>query len=422
MTAGALWVSDEVDVLTGGRSSQSWAAVDLTIRLNDVRPGDLFFASPEDDLSYAFDQGAAAAVVAAHQNVPAHIAAAYPLVKVPCVYEALRALARAARFRTHSVVVAVQGYEQRRAFSRALGAVADYYEGGRHLSSSMAAMPEICDFSLFSLSPALQPDIVVIDKPASLRACGLFEQMPAGGVVLLNADDPAHIDVLAAAKAAGLKSILRYTNSENAAVEACVIDRVRADNGVRTLCRVLGQEVVVQTASETAPHMPMKLQPMGMLLAAMSVIKLSDMRLRHCAQTMAEAYMASVDLRKPAGHAKQVALFKTGGAFVDEALLRVRNMVDTGFGRRTLVLEQGAPSARVADFSLPSRLGGQDVVCASKKISVFKNARSAAQDLIKGAKLQHIVPEVLAPGDYVVFKSSSDASGTVFSEALRVHA
>ncbi|GEM_PF-4352675 len=424
MGLNALWVSNEVEVITGGRSTMPWEAVDLTIRQDDVRPGDLFFASPEDNLHHVFELGASAAVVSHGMSVPADIADQYPLLQVSCVYEALRALARAARFRTHSVVIAVQGFEQRRAFSRALGAVADYYEGGRHLSSSMAAMPEICDFSIFSLSPALQPDIVVIDKPAALRACGLFENMPTNGVVLMNMDAPGALDVLAQAKAAGLNNILHYSEQDKNA-EICVMDRLLASNGMQATCRILGREVTINAPTQNNPDMPMKAQSLNMLMAAMAVVKLSDMRLRECAQVMARAYMASSDMSHPdhrAEHMKSISLLGVGdmgGAFVQEALFRVKNMIDTGVGRRTVVLEQGAPHAQAQDFTLPSRLGGQDVVCATKKISVFKNARNAVEGLIKGVKLQHIVPEVLTPGDYVVFKSSPDASSTVFSEALR---
>lgn len=426
MAANALWVSEEAEIITGGKSTMPWQAVDLTIRTDDVRPGDLFFASPEDDLTHVFADGAAAAVVSSGMSVPADIADTYPLLVVPCVYEALRALARAARYRTHSVVIAVQGFEQRRAFSRALGVAADYYEGGRHLSSSMAAMPEVCDFSIFSLSPALQPDIVIIDKPAALRACGLFENMPTNGVVLLNGDDPAHLEVLAQAKAAGLASILRYGAGKD--MDITLTGQLEADNGVQTACSILGQDITLQTASKTCPHMPAQVQSMNMLLAALGVVKLSDIKLRQCAQAMAQAYMAPMDMRPPEHKpalGKKLSLFNGGsmtGSLIDEALFKVKSIIDTGVGRRTMVLEQGAPGAKTQDFTLPSRLGGQDVVCASKKISVFKNARMAAQGLIKGATLQHIVPEVLTPGDYLVFKSSPDASRTVFSEALRVEA
>lgn len=422
----ALWVSEEVDVITGGCSSTPWAAIDLTIRQDDVCPGDLFFASASDDLACVFDQGAAAAVVPTLMAVPEDIEKTYPILRVTNVFESLRSLARAARFRTHSLVIAVQGYEQRQAFSRALGAVADYYMGGRHLSSSMAAMPEACDFSVFSMAPSLQPDVVVIDKPAQLREPGLFDAMPANGIVLLNTSDEAYMPVMAMARAAGLKNILCYGPE---ASEAWVEDRLVAQNGVQFGLNILGERICAQANGLSNPAMPMQMHSPNMLLAAMMVVKLSDIKLAACASYMVESYMGPLDMveMESAVHGaqqKNLALFRPGhemGSFVDEAIFKVKSVIDTGIGRKALVLDQGAPDARVMDFTLPGRIAGLDLMCASKKISIFKNARKAVEGFLKGRSLQSIVPSVLTPGDYVVFKSSADATRSVFSEALRSH-
>ncbi len=417
-----LWTSEEVEILTGGRSSCMWRADDLTIRADDVRPGDLFFASSGDNLADVFERGAVAAVVSQIMRVPDELAQRFPIIKVPCAYEALRILARAGRQRTHSVVIAVQGFEQRAAFSRALGAVADYYEGGRHLSSSMAAMPEICDFSIFSLSPSLSPDIAIIDRPSSLRCDGLFENMPANGVVLLNMDDAAALDVLAMARACGLSNILTYGMHEQS--DVCIVNRITANEAVQLSCRIFDKEITVQIPTKGAGHVP----SMNMLLAAMAVADLSDMKRKDYAWAMAKVYVPTLSKQHAspviepmhAVHSAKVSLFKPQ-SFVDEAIFRVKNMVDTGGPRRTVVLDQATPQATEMDFTLPTRLGAADVVCASKRVSVFKNARKAIEGLIKGCKLHHIVPEVLTPGDYVVFKSSPEAGKTVFSESLRLH-
>ncbi len=280
----ALWISDEVDVLVGGKSTQPWAADDLTIRADDVRPGDLFFATNGENISDVFQRGAAAVIVSKGVIVSAELKSTYPVLVVPCAYEALRLLARAARHRTQSVVVAVQGFEQRQDFARAIGAVADYYEGGRHLSSSMAAMPEFCDFSIFSLSPALAPDIAVIDKPSALRAGNLFEEMPSRGVVLLNGNDPAYIEVLALAKASGLTNILTYGDCDS--FESYIMETVQAQNGLQIGCSVFGQQATAQI--EIAKDMI--LPSMSMYIAALTVSVLSDIRMRDSAWAMGQVY------------------------------------------------------------------------------------------------------------------------------------
>ncbi len=123
----------------------------------------------------------------------------------------------------------------------------------------------------------------------------------------------------------------------------------------------------------------------------------------------------------PAGSKGNVMLLGAN-SLVEEAIFRVKNMVDTGFGRKKLILDSAVPKTRAQDFMLPTRMGDLDVVCASKKISVFKNARKAVESLLTGCKLQHIVPDVLTPGDFVVFKSKPDAPCAEFSESLRMQA
>lgn len=418
-----LWTDKEVDALIGTTSSCAWQAADLTIKASDVRPGDLFFASPGDNLRQVFADGAVAAVVSKMMPVDPEIESHYPILRVPCAYEALRCLARAGRARTHSAVIAVQGFDQRGAFSRALGAAADYYEGGRHLSSAMAAMPEICDFSVFSLSPSLAPDVAVIDKPAALRADGLFERMPKGGVVIVNGDDAAYIDVMAAAKACGLSNVMVYGSDARFDIAQCA--RIDADTGVQLDLNIVGQDlsVIVPTQGRGA------VRSMAMLKVAMAVVKLSGMKLKDHAWAMAQVFAPEAQF-KTASTTKfpvldqaqrgNVRLLRAGHQ-LEEAVFRVKNMVDTGRSRKTLILDQGTPMAQEQDFSLPSRLGGLDVVCASKKVSLFKNAKKALESLISGCKLHHIVPEVLTPGDYVVFKSSDDGSGAMCAESLRLH-
>jgi hypothetical protein len=415
----ALWTSQEAEIITGGRSTTPWRAMNLSIRQQDIYPGDLFFASQGDNIELAFEQGAAAVAVQDGMNVPAHIMENYPVMHVPCVYESLRDLARAARFRTHSLVIAVQGFEQRRALSNALCTVSDIYEGGRHLSSSLAAMPEDCDFSLFGMSPSLCPDVVIINKASQIRDLSIFNEMPASAIALINSEDEACLDIMATLKAAGVSNILTFGNG--AVADARVLSQIVADNGVQTVCDILGQQICVTTDTHTSPHMPSMAQSMNMLLVAYALVKMADMPLQKLAQEMAESYMGAFDANTDKKDTKVSLIRGVGASLADphEAIFRVKNMIDTGKGRRALVLDQAAPEARIRDFGLPARLGGLDLLCAGKKASIFKNARKAVEGMLKIKSLNEIVPDVLTPGDYVVFKSGSDRRNAIFSEALR---
>lgn len=415
----ALWTAQEADIITGGRSTAPWNAMNLSIRQQDIYPGDLFFATQGDNIELAFEQGAAAVVVQKGTNIPAHTLENYPVMQVPCLYEALRDLARAARFRTRSLVIAVQGFEQRRALSNALCTVSDIYEGGRHLSASLAAMPEDCDFSLFGMSPSLSPDVVVINKASQIRDHSIFNEMPANAVALINSEDEACLDMMATLRAAGIANILTYGAGDSA--DARLLSQVIADNGVQTTCEIFGQQINVMTSTHTSPHMPSMAQSINMLLVAYALVKLADMPLQKLAQEMAESYMGVFDAsaEKKAGKVTLIRSADTAFADQHESIFRVKNMIDTGKGRRALVLDQAAPAARPRDFSLPSRLGGLDLLCASKKASIFKNARKAVEGMMKFKSLNEIIPDVLTPGDYVVFKSGSDNNNAVFSEALR---
>ena len=59
-----LWTSLEASVITGGQANQEWQATGVSINAQEVRPGDLFFATREDNLDEVFRKGACAAVVA----------------------------------------------------------------------------------------------------------------------------------------------------------------------------------------------------------------------------------------------------------------------------------------------------------------------------------------------------------------------
>ncbi len=405
----ALWTAQEAAVITGGKATHNWVATGVCLKIEEIKPGDLFFASRDDDLACVFAKGAAAAVV----PFGACDYPDYPLLFVGSVFDSLRALARASRFRTHGLIISVQGAPERAVIAKSLAAVSSVYEGGRHLSCGMAAMPEECDFGIFGFAPALRPDITIItDCKAALEAA-VLESMPDNAIVLINADDDAFIDMFARVRGAGLRNVFTFGKSVGA--DACMTDILRAGNGIRFAADVIGESVQIA--------LPTNAQHITSLLAAFMVMKMTDVSLQRFAQVMAaDAYPQN--FRSNNLSLMEVAASKT--PVIREAAFKVMNMVDLGFGRRTLVLDKVTHKATNPQFiankdiDIPTRLGCLDVVCTTKGLSVFSNARNSLDKLGGHCKLEKIIPEVLAPGDYVVFKDERRAPRAKFSEALRM--
>ena len=107
----SLWVSQDAAQATGGKNTLSWCATGVSIDTRTIQPGDLFVALKADRdghefLNNAFDNGAVAALV---DHIPEDFDTSFPLLVVPDVMEALRAMARFARNRLRGKVIAVTG-------------------------------------------------------------------------------------------------------------------------------------------------------------------------------------------------------------------------------------------------------------------------------------------------------------------------
>ena len=107
----SLWKSQDAAQATGGKNTLSWSATGVSIDTRTIQPGDLFVALKADRdghefLNNAFDNGAAAALV---DHIPEDFDTSFPLLVVPDVMEALRAMARFARNRLRGKVIAVTG-------------------------------------------------------------------------------------------------------------------------------------------------------------------------------------------------------------------------------------------------------------------------------------------------------------------------
>lgn len=405
-TQQILWISAEADVITGGHSTAPWSASGVCLNLEQLLPGDLFFASPEDDVNAVFAKGASAIVSSRPLvNAPG------PVLQVADVFEALRALARAARFRTHGIVMAVQGC-LRPALYRALAADAYVYEGGRHQSLGLAAMPENCCYGIFGFSPFVRPDIAVVSDCGAALNSTVIESLPGHGIVIINADDPAFLDVYLRAKSCGTRSIFTYGRAAQA--DACLLDFAQGCNGARASLQILGERFDLDLPPGLA------FDPAS--LAALMVLKLMGQTLSRCAH---EVVIAACSQRALVSDIALLNQAQEGYGRVSESAFRIKSVIDLGGRGRTAILDNlktlAGKTVSVArnDLEIPRQLGSINLVYACKDVSLFASARDSLISKRKKTRMETIAPDVLAPGDFVVFKQIWRSSKSVFSEALR---
>lgn len=405
-----VWSAQEAEVVTGGKSSKVWHATGISMNINDIRPGDLFVASVQDNLDEVFKKGAACVMTdfgdGSHPNMP--------VLKVSGVYEALKGLARAARFRTHARVIAVQGKEAREDVQSILSLSGSVHKAGRHLSLSLAGLPDIIDYGVFGASPSVQPDIAVITDCETAHRDTLFEMMPKHGTVIVHAKGEDAYSVIARAKAAGLENVYTFNAGlkSDAAIDVQVLDVCQGSNGVRVSLSMMGEveEIVFPKGTKIQPS----------LLASMLILKISDKSLQTVASRMRavrSVNMGSVSLIDPGMKANEQAAF------------RITNMIDLGIGQQTAILDnvildknnaQRSSLSLKKGFVIPPRLANLNFVYTSKGMNTLNNAKAVIQEHHKGARVESITPDVLMPGDFLVFKDVWDSSKSAFSEALRV--
>ena len=399
-----LWTSAEAAAVTGGVSTQSWCATGVAIALDEIRPGDLFIATQDDDLAAVFRKGAVAAVVSG-----SHDRHDWPMLKVENVFDALQSLAAAARYKTHAAIISVQGRTARAAVRDIISASGSVHEGGRHLSLGLANLPEDVEFGLFALSPAVRPDIAIVTNCFAANRDALFETMSANGCAIINTDDESCISVIARAKAAGISNILTYGRGENA--DARLVSILQADNGTRVNVNILGEEMAFFSADRE------EFNPAA--LAGLLVVKLAQKSvpstIRGCAPGTIPLMPQGVTLIDPAL-----------GPHGPQALFRVTNMIDLGFGRQTAVLDNIKTPAHSPfsvpkkELEIPRKLASLDFVYTSKKVGAVSNAVEILRARHGETRIESIVPEVLAPGDFLVFRNLRQTSKVIFSEALRL--
>lgn len=96
------------------------------------------------------------------------------------------------------------------------------------------------------------------------------------------------------------------------------------------------------------------------------------------------------------------------------SVLKVSGLVDTGNGQQTVILQNGLPNEWEIDLepktksskglSLPRRIANLNCIYTGSSFGVVADVTDAVRAASGNAQLAAIVPEVIAPGDYMIFK------------------
>ncbi|WP_430910937.1 UDP-N-acetylmuramoylalanyl-D-glutamyl-2,6-diaminopimelate--D-alanyl-D-alanine ligase [Methylobacterium sp. sgz302541] len=384
-----LWTPDALEAATGGRLVGAPKPVSgASIDTRTLKPGDLFFAirgdarDGHDFVRDALSRGASAAVVAADRAgefAGAGAVLAVPGAAADPVLDAMRALGLAARARTQAQIVAVTGSVGKTGTKEALRHVLSA-QGPTHASAAsynnhwgvpltLARMPQASRYGVFEIGmnhgaeilplvAQVRPDVALvttvepvhIEHFRSLSAIAdakgeIFSGLSAGGVAVINRDNPSFSRLAAHAQASKAGRIVSFGEHPEADVRANRIV-LRPDLSVVD-ASVMGIPVTYQLGTP-GRHVAMN------SLGVMAVI-------HALGADLARAALSLAGLRPPVGRGERTALrIGEGEAFlVDEsynanpasvrAALATLAAVETGpRGRRIAVLgdmlELGASS------------------------------------------------------------------------------
>ncbi len=273
----ALWNSRDAALATGGQSNRPWQAEGVSIDSRTLARNDLFVAleGPKHDghdyVEAAIGQGAAAALVARDRiDLPAAA-----LLEVGDTLEGLRALGRAARVRAGARIIAVTGSVgktgTKEALRHVLGGQAKVHANVASFNNhwgvplSLARLAAETDYAVFEigmnhageispLSRMVRPHVALITTveaahleffdsiEAIARAKSeIFDGLEAGGVAVLNVDNPMFAQLRDAAIAAGAGRIIGFGEAPEAEVRLLEVEPDAESSVVRA--SVDGREI-----------------------------------------------------------------------------------------------------------------------------------------------------------------------------------
>jgi UDP-N-acetylmuramoyl-tripeptide--D-alanyl-D-alanine ligase len=434
----------------------------ISIDSRTLEAGDAFFAitgetrDGHDFVAAALKAGAGLAVVSEERR--ADFSPQAPLLVVPDVLAALRALARAARTRTSAKVIGVTGSVGKTGTKEALR-LALAREGATHVSAasynnhwgvplSLARCPRDTRFAVFEigmnhageiapLAQLVRPHVAVVTAIAPVHLqffrsvaaiadakAEIFLGVEPGGAAVLNRDNAQFARLRRHAQAAGIARIVSFGEHEKA--DARLIKCALQPASSTVQANILGANVAYRIG---APGQHLVINSLAVLAAA--TLAGADLAL---------AALALADLRPVAGRGSRIALQLPGGAalLIDEsynanpasmraALALLGQAPVGGRGRRVAVLgdmlELGPKSARLhRELSAAVLDNAVDLVfCAGPHMRKLWQALPSerrggyAED---SKSLEPKVLEAVRGGDVIVVKGSLGSRMTAIVKAL----
>jgi hypothetical protein len=113
---------------------------------------------------------------------------------------------------------------------------------------------------------------------------------------------------------------------------------------------------------------------------------------------------------------------------VPYTVLQVGGMIDTGNGEQTVFLKNALPweweidiekPASKKGLSLPRRIANLNCVYTGRKFGVVADVTDAIKAVTRNARIATIVPEVIAPGDFMIFRHDGPRFRIRFAGVLR---
>jgi len=453
MNETPLWTLDALVAAVKGRvqGSPARAIGGVSIDTRTLQKGDAFFAikgdrvDGHDYVANAVAAGAGVSVVA--EARVGDMPKGAPLVAVPDVLEALRALGRAARNRSTGKILAVTGSVGKTS-SKEMLRLALSQDGETHASAasynnhwgvplSLARLPSSARYGVFELgmnhageltplSVMVMPHIALITtiEPVHIEffsgieaiadaKAEIFAGLASGGAVVLNRDNPQYDRLARAARALGIGEIAGF--GEHAEAQARLLDVSLGAEGSAVRASILGDEVVYKIG---VPGRHVVQNSLGVL----ACVKLAG-------ADLALAALSLPNLLPPKGRGQRLVLTLPRGEalLLDEsynanpasmrAAIDVLGRAPVGpRGRRIAVLgdmlELGA-EAGVLHAGLARDLAAAKadlVFCAGPLMKVLYDALPPERRGGYAEDAARIEPEVLSalqPGDAVMVKGSN---------------
>lgn len=458
-----LWTKADVVAATHGEATGAdWIANGVSIDSRTLQKDDLFVAIKGENtdghayVATAFERGAAAAVVS---DVTDAMRAAGPLVIVPDALEALNALGRAARRRTGAKIVAVTGSVGKTGTKEALRVILSE-QGATHASAlsynnlwgvplSLARMPAATQYGILEigmnhageitpLSKLVEPFVTLITTVEAVHMAHfnsieeiadakaeIFDGMQAGGIAILNRDNPHYERLAKRAKIAGAGRIISFGEHPDADAH---LEKVALKDTCSCVSASICGTPVTYKLGVPGRHIVMN------SLAMLACIHALD-------ADLTQAALALAHLEAPTGRGERHRIEAMGRPFtlIDEsynanpASMRVSietlGRVEPGpKGRRIAVLgdmlELGATSVALhRELAVPLMRADIDLVyaCGPDMRALFEALPADQQGLYAATSDGLITPlsEAIQNGDVVMVKGSNGSRMKPIVEALK---